>query len=121
MFSGFDAVSSIRGHVAYIFVSASAPLPEKPVYGLHFRAGTAKLPRHSFYDVPTVPIWVISLICLVLPTARVVTRVRRMMLPGLGECVICRYKLTGNTSGVCPECGTPIQADNRLTTYHHNS
>ena len=29
-------------------------------------------------------------------------RVRR------GVCVNCGYNLTGNTSGVCPECGTPI-------------
>lgn len=26
------------------------------------------------------------------------------------ECRRCRYDLTGNTSGVCPECGTPIPA-----------
>ena len=27
-----------------------------------------------------------------------------------GECVTCGYNLTGNTSGVCPECGTPTTA-----------
>jgi len=26
----------------------------------------------------------------------------------LGHCSICDYDLTGNVSGVCPECGTPI-------------
>ena len=26
----------------------------------------------------------------------------------LGLCRACGYNLTGNTSGVCPECGTPI-------------
>ena len=25
-----------------------------------------------------------------------------------GECLVCGYSLTGNTSGVCPECGTPV-------------
>jgi hypothetical protein len=25
------------------------------------------------------------------------------------SCVKCKYDLTGNVSGVCPECGTPIQ------------
>ena len=25
-----------------------------------------------------------------------------------GRCAICGYNLTGNTSGVCPECGTPV-------------
>jgi len=27
-----------------------------------------------------------------------------------GECERCGYNLTGNTTGVCPECGTPIAA-----------
>lgn len=26
----------------------------------------------------------------------------------LGECAGCRYDLTGNVSGVCPECGTAV-------------
>jgi len=30
-----------------------------------------------------------------------------------GFCQICRYNLTGNESGVCPECGTPIAAEVR--------
>ncbi|GMU37855.1 MAG: hypothetical protein KJ057_08950 [Phycisphaerae bacterium] len=25
-----------------------------------------------------------------------------------GVCVVCEYDLTGNVSGVCPECGTAI-------------
>lgn len=25
-----------------------------------------------------------------------------------GVCTACGYNLTGNTSGVCPECGTPV-------------
>lgn len=29
-----------------------------------------------------------------------------------GRCVECRYNLTGNTSGVCPECGAPIKRAN---------
>ena len=28
--------------------------------------------------------------------------------PRPGHCVKCRYNLTGNTSGVCPECGDQI-------------
>jgi hypothetical protein len=26
----------------------------------------------------------------------------------LGKCAACSYDLTGNTSGVCPECGRPV-------------
>ncbi len=27
------------------------------------------------------------------------------------ECSNCRYDLTGNISGTCPECGTPVEAE----------
>ena len=27
-----------------------------------------------------------------------------------GSCHTCGYNLTGNASGVCPECGTPVQS-----------
>ncbi|MGD8451537.1 MAG: hypothetical protein PVJ57_06935 [Phycisphaerae bacterium] len=30
-----------------------------------------------------------------------------------GHCVNCGYNLTGNTSGVCPECGTAVQRAER--------
>jgi hypothetical protein len=26
-----------------------------------------------------------------------------------GHCVACKYNLTGNVSGTCPECGTKIE------------
>ena len=52
----------------------------------------------------TFPAWAITapLFLLGLPTVR---RLRRRPLPGC--CHACGYDLTGNTSGVCPECGTP--------------
>jgi hypothetical protein len=31
--------------------------------------------------------------------------------PRKGQCIKCRYDLTGNTSGICPECGTLIASD----------
>ncbi len=35
-----------------------------------------------------------------------------------GQCPKCEYDLTGNVSGICPECGTPIVKDvlEKLTT-----
>jgi len=30
--------------------------------------------------------------------------------PRKGHCIACDYNLTGNVSGRCPECGTPIAA-----------
>jgi len=35
-----------------------------------------------------------------------------------GCCAFCNYNLTGNISGICPECGTPIpkETQEKLTT-----
>ena len=56
-----------------------------------------------------VPIW-----AAVVPGASVVLfwawrreRKRRYRRPD--QCAACGYDLTGNVSGVCPECGTPVQ------------
>ena len=36
--------------------------------------------------------------------------IRGLRMRRAGLCVECRYNLTGNVSGVCPECGTKIEA-----------
>jgi len=43
----------------------------------------------------------------------VARRVRRWREPRHPEytCTCCHYDLTGNTSGICPECGAPVDAD----------
>ena len=38
----------------------------------------------------------------------VLALLRRKRKPG--QCIKCSYNLTGNESGVCPECGTEIEA-----------
>jgi len=35
---------------------------------------------------------------------------------GVPVCIPCGYNLTGNESGVCPECGTPMQKSGPLGT-----
>jgi hypothetical protein len=42
-----------------------------------------------------------------------IVEARRVWLRGgwRGFCRNCRYNLTGNVSGVCPECGTPVPKD----------
>jgi hypothetical protein len=32
-----------------------------------------------------------------------------------GHCPTCHYNLTGNTSGICPECGTPITSSMKIS------
>jgi hypothetical protein len=52
-----------------------------------------------------LPMW-IPFTTLVIPTMLLWLADIRRALPG--HCRKCRYNLTGNTSGICPECGTVI-------------
>jgi len=45
-----------------------------------------------------------------LPTVSLVAWGRRARRVRKGACPACSYNLTGNTSGVCPECGTAVPA-----------
>lgn len=36
----------------------------------------------------------------------------------VGRCQSCGYDLTGNASGICPECGTPTTAERPLNAPH---
>jgi hypothetical protein len=55
-----------------------------------------------------IPYW-IPLAATALPTALLFACGRRRR--GYPFCERCGYNLTGNTSGRCPECGTPLEAD----------
>ena len=51
--------------------------------------------------------FLVPLLMVFMPTVLLIRyRRRHAMLPGL--CQRCGYNLTGNTSGVCSECGAPI-------------
>ena len=61
-----------------------------------------------FWIVSTLPwswIPVMLLIALAIPTAIFWYRDRR---PRKGHCLHCGYNLTGNESGVCPECAAAV-------------
>jgi hypothetical protein len=72
--------------------------------------------RTSLHQYVTVSVWLLCLIAtpLVLPLA---FQVRRSFLQcpkaTFGHCQSCGYNLTGNISGICPECGTPIPKDKK--------
>lgn len=40
---------------------------------------------------------------------------RRLLRIRAATCVTCEYDLTGNVTGTCPECGTPISEEVRKT------
>jgi hypothetical protein len=52
-----------------------------------------------------VPFWLPFLLCAI-PALYVFWKDARRPLPG--HCTACGYNLTGNVSGVCPECGTSV-------------
>jgi hypothetical protein len=53
-----------------------------------------------YYYVPTT---LVGILCYIWLT-RFVEKSRGLK----NVCVVCEYDLTGNVSGVCPECGTPV-------------
>jgi hypothetical protein len=55
--------------------------------------------------VAAVPLW-IPFVLVAVPTAVLWWRDRRRIPPG--HCRKCGYNLTGNLSGVCPECGEKV-------------
>ena len=81
----------------------SAPEPRMELSQLAPRAETWGSGAISTY---TLPCWVLLLLLSVPPTLayrrRRSDRTRRVT----GRCRSCGYDLTGNVSGVCPECGS---------------
>ena len=61
----------------------------------------------------SIPCWFLCAVTSVLPAIWLwrYRRDRRLRSDGMPHCVKCDYNLTGNVSGICPECGTPIPAD----------
>jgi hypothetical protein len=51
-------------------------------------------------------VWPVAIVCDRLAERGHRLAARRRMSRGL--CAACGYPLTGNVSGVCPECGTPV-------------
>ena len=56
-----------------------------------------------------MPLWVFVVVLAVLPGFQMFCRLRSARrLGNQAGCPKCGYSLTGNTSGICPECGTAV-------------
>jgi hypothetical protein len=75
-------------------------------YGLRLPSGSMMRRAKEFPTVAelSLPLWVLFAI-ITAPTTILWYRDRRYKR---GHCQSCNYNLTGNTSGICPECGTSI-------------
>ena len=102
------------GRIGYDFgvrpipIRRSPGLDIRPFGGGYWRRCHYWVMFHSLrqwgYSV-RLPLWM-PLVALAIPTAILWYRDRQ---PKPGHCQQCGYDLTGNESGVCPECGTEVK------------
>ena len=59
----------------------------------------------AHFDALIFPPWLPMAVTGVLPGVIAVRNLRRQVAVPHGPCLACGYNLTGNVSGVCPECG----------------
>jgi hypothetical protein len=59
------------------------------------------------------PAWLPPLVFGAYPTWCLIGAIRKRRRLGRNQCVYCRYDLTGNQSGACPECGKRVAAPRR--------
>ena len=79
---------------------------ELPGLFLHYYNGQLGSTSGRWWTIDILFFWPL-LLTAALPARWVWVRMpRRAEKRGL--CHVCRYDLTGNISGVCPECGTPV-------------
>ena len=69
------------------------------------------MPMGNGFEID-VPFWLL-LLAATIPTALLFHRDRHRIPPG--HCRQCGYNLFGNVSGVCPECGGKVPAEQRPT------
>lgn len=67
--------------------------------------GMVRLPTGAVARSFITPLW-LPLAAFAIPTVVLFWHDRRRV--PAGHCPRCRYNLTGNVSGACPECGNPV-------------
>jgi len=112
--SGSSVLKGIPGVVAH---RDYAPTNGKSDFGLAGFAfdwicafGDVPIGAHGIAAIPYWPFFVAFSILPALACRRYFRIYRGSVLASRNQCRNCTYNLTGNTSGVCPECGTKISS-----------
>lgn len=81
----------------------------------------AEAPPGDGFAHAGIRLWLPSVLLIVAwyVLLRVPHRVRRILRAKRGLCLQCGYNLTGNWSGVCPECGTGAQTPRPASDRAH--
>jgi hypothetical protein len=96
LFAGVSAVSIVLSLAAVgLWLILVYRQPPPPVLGFILLA---------FFAMGTIAVTVIPFLLL----RNLLSAGDRRRRLSQGKCPNCCYDLTGNTSGVCPECGTPV-------------
>ena len=74
-----------------------------------YAPGRADVIRSRYIGI-ILPYWVVLAVALPLPVFWTIRHRRRVRRRELLLCRFCGYNLTGNTSGMCPECGAACKA-----------
>jgi hypothetical protein len=90
-------------------IFAPAPDPETFWYRHNFASVNIHWSWWTYVGF-LVPHWLVAALLTILPIVSF-RRYRHGTAHGAGHpCAHCGYDLTANTSGICPECGTPVPA-----------
>lgn len=92
------------------YSSHGPPIPRYgPFLGLEFSRSVSEMDSNIYKittaKIPLVHLFIIFAAC---PTLVLIKAIRGRHRAKPGHCSKCGYDLTGNISGVCPECGTTI-------------
>jgi hypothetical protein len=79
------------------------------VYSKQFTRGRLYLGLCGSKRILALPMWSLVVIFALAPLLSFLSWVQRRRRKEAGQCLTCGYDLTGNVSGVCPECGTTIE------------
>jgi len=84
------------------------PLRLPPEPGLPTTGWRIRIPLVTI----TIVLWVLPVLAFARGPLPRLIRLRADRRRARGLCINCGYDLTGNVSGVCPECGTPLEGAN---------